>query len=94
MHCLIGPIAFALIVSAAAINAAAAQSCDDDTIESISNDGAIIITNSGAVFRVDPSDRSDTAFWHRWDDVLICDGDTEIVDKDQNREHVGVKRVR
>jgi hypothetical protein len=73
---------------------AMAQSCDDDSIRSVSDDGAIIVMTSGAVFRVNPVDRIDTALWLAADDVLICDDDTEIVNKDEDGEHVAVKRLR
>jgi hypothetical protein len=95
MASLLGAVALALIASTAVMNTAAmARSCDDDSIDTVSDDGAIVTMNSGAVFRVESSGRSDTAFWHSWDDVLICKDDTEIINKDQNGEHVSVARIR
>jgi hypothetical protein len=37
------------------------QSCDDDSIQSVSSDGSIIVMISGADYRVDPVDQVDTA---------------------------------
>lgn len=73
---------------------ARAQSCDDETIESVSDDGRIITTISGEKFRVSSADRSDTELWQTGDDILICDDDTEIVNKDENNERVSVRRIR
>ncbi len=72
---------------------AAAQSCEDDSIESVSSDGAIIVMMSGAVFRVDAGDQVDTALWLPVEDVLICN-DSEIINKDENAEHASVTRLR
>ena len=89
-----------LIVLAAASFVAAtgfpvrAQSCDDETIESVSDDGRIITTISGEKFRVSAADRSDTALWQTGDDILICEDDTEIVNKDENGERASVRRIR
>ena len=71
-----------------------AQSCDDDSIQSVSGDRAIIIMISGAVFRVSPTDQVDTALWSAADDVLICNDDTEIINKDENGERATVVRLR
>ena len=71
-----------------------AQSCDDNTIQSVSSDGSVIIMLSGAVFQVDVVDQVDTALWLATEDVLICDGDTKIINKDDNGEHAAVKRLR
>lgn len=70
------------------------QSCDDNSIASVSNDGDIIVLTSGAVFRVAPIDRVDTALWLPADDVLICGGDTELINVDENGEHASVVRLR
>jgi hypothetical protein len=78
---LIGAVALALIASTSVMNTGAmAWSCDDDSIDTVSDDGAIVTMNSGAVFRVESSGRSDTAFWHSCilgNDVLICRDETE-----------------
>jgi len=82
-------LVLALVLSAPTF----AQSCDDDSIRSVSSDGAIIVMNSGGVFRVSPSDQVDTALWLSADDVLIC-GDSEIVNTDENGERASVVRLR
>ncbi len=70
------------------------QSCDDDTISSVSDDGSIIVMNSGAVFRVDSTDQIDTSSWLATDDVLICNGDTELIDVAENGERASVVHLR
>jgi hypothetical protein len=70
------------------------QSCDDDSIQTVSTDGSIIVMISGAVYRVDPLDRVDTALWLPAEDVLICGDGTEIVNTDENGERANVQRLR
>ncbi len=72
---------------------ARAQSCDDDTIDQVSEDGAIITMLSGATFRIRDADRADTALWQTMDEVLICRDETEIINKDENNEHVSAHRI-
>lgn len=71
-----------------------AGSCDDDTIESIADDGSIIVMTSGASFRVSPLDQTDAMFWLAADDVLICKGETELINKNDKRERIRVSRIR
>jgi hypothetical protein len=79
---------FAIFMSAPSYS----QSCDDDSIQSVSDDGSIIVMISGAVYQVDAADRVDTALWTSADDVLICG--TEIINTDQNGERATVRRLR
>jgi len=53
-----------------------------------------VIGGNEAVFRVDPADQVDTALWLTAEDVLICDGGTELVNVDENGEHAAVVRLR
>jgi hypothetical protein len=71
-----------------------AGSCDDDTIDSITDDGSIIVMTSGASFRVSPLDQTDAMFWLAADDVLICKGETELINKNDKRERIRVSRIR
>jgi hypothetical protein len=73
---------------------ALAQGCDDETIDAIANDGSVIRMRSGAVFRVDSSDRIDASLWSTLDDVLVCKDETEIINKDKDGERVSVRRLR
>ena len=75
------------------IASAVAQDCDEDTIDTVSDDGEIITMLSGATFRVSSVDQVETALWLAADDVLICDDETEIINKDENNEHVSVRRI-
>lgn len=95
MRSLIGAFALALIVSTSAVNAAAkAHACDEDSIDSIADDGSIIVMTSGASFRVSPLDQTDAMFWLAADDVLICKSETEIINKNERRERIRVSRIR
>ncbi len=63
--------------------------CDDDTIETVADDGSTLIMQSGAVYSVDPADESTASAWVADDDVLICNDD-KIINKDENGETVDV----
>jgi hypothetical protein len=89
-----GKLAAALVLVVALSAPAFAQVCDDDVIESVSKDGAIIKMLSGAVFKVARSDRGDVADWQRSDQVYICSLDTELVNVTVNGDRVTVERLR
>jgi hypothetical protein len=86
----VSALIFAVIISTPSYS----QSCDDDSIKSVSNDGSIIVMISGAVYKVDAVDQVDTALWLAADDVLICNGDSEIINPDENGERATVHRLR
>jgi hypothetical protein len=83
----------ALLLMSLVAAPAYAQSCDDESIQSVSDDGSIIIMISGTVFQVNPVDQVDTALWLAADDVLVCD-DEKIINKDENGETASVRRLR
>ena len=62
--------------------------CDADTIETISEDGDLIVLQSGLSYDVDLTDQSTAAQWSENEDVLVCDD--KIINKDENGEAVGV----
>jgi hypothetical protein len=62
--------------------------CDEDSIETISSEGDLIVLVSGAAYDVAAGDEITSSLWQEGDNALVC-GDT-IVDKDQNGEHVDV----
>lgn len=70
-----------------------AQSCDDDSISSVSADGSIIVTISGSVFQVDLVDQVSTMLWLPADNVLTCN-DTKMINVDEDGEHAAVVRLR
>jgi len=84
----------ALVLAALFGGPALAQSCDDETIDAIANDGSVIRMRSGSAFRVDSSDRIDASLWSTLDDVLVCKDETEIINKDKDGERVAVRRMR
>jgi hypothetical protein len=73
-------------------NAVPSSDCDDDSIQTVGDDGAILVMLSGAVYRVAGYDTSTSAVWLSADDVIICGG--RIVDKDENGEAVDAEKVR
>jgi hypothetical protein len=62
--------------------------CDEDTIDTISQDGDLIVLNSGEAYDVAPGDEATAATWLEGEDVLIC-ADT-IINKDENGEKIEV----
>ena len=86
----VGAMVLAIFFAAPAL----AQSCDDETIDAIADDGSMIRMRSGSAFRVDSSDRIDASLWSTLDDVLVCKDETEIINKDKDGEHVAVRRMR
>jgi hypothetical protein len=90
MRALTSAIMLALVVA----GSAPALACDDDEIEFVAVDGAVIKMRSGATFHVIFSDQLDASMWLALDDVLICKDETEIINKDHEGERVTVKRMR
>lgn len=63
--------------------------CDEDTIQTVSRDGDLIVLQSGASYDVDESDQSTASEWSENQDVLVCHGN-KIVNMDENGESVDV----
>jgi hypothetical protein len=73
---------------------AVAQTCDEDSIASVSKDGSIVVLQSGKVFKVDDfGDQANAASWVAEEDVLNCD-DTSLVNKDEDGEKISVIRLK
>ena len=72
---------------------ASAHACDQDSIETVSSNGAVIVMLSGSVYRVDAIGQIDTALWLPIEDVLVCN-DEKIINTDQDGEEVTVTRLR
>ena len=51
---------------------AASATCAEDSLETVSDDGDILIMQSGHVYQVDSGDTVDTRLWLSAEDVLIC----------------------
>jgi hypothetical protein len=80
---------FILFVMAAfSLAEPAFAACDEDTIDTISEDGDLIVLSSGESYDVAPGDETTAALWQEGEDVLVC-GDT-IINKDENGEKVEV----
>ena len=76
--------AVALLMSAVP----AMASCDEDTIDTVSEDGDLIVLSSGDGFDVAAGDEPTASTWNEGDNVLIC-GDV-IINKDDSGAKVGV----
>jgi D-lyxose ketol-isomerase len=70
------------------LNAPAWAACDEDTIETVSEDGDLIILTSGQDYDVTPGDDATASLWLEGQSVLVC-GDT-IINKDDDDEQVEV----
>jgi hypothetical protein len=68
--------------------APAMASCDEDTIDTVSEDGDVIILSSGDAFDVAAGDDATASTWNEGDNVLMC-GDV-IINKDDSGAKVGV----
>jgi hypothetical protein len=80
-----------IVLSLGIVSALASPSwaaCYSDTIDTLSEDGDMIILSSGEAYDISSGDESTAASWQEGDDVLVC-GDT-IIDKDENGERVEV----
>jgi hypothetical protein len=77
-------------VVAASATAPARDACEEDSIDTISQDGDLIVLASGERYDVRTEDQATAALWQEGDDVLVC-GRT-IIDKDQGNERIRVRR--
>ena len=80
--------AYALIAIIAVSPIKAFASCEEDTIDTLSDDGELLVLESGQAFDVSAGDSSTSAGWSEGDTVLMC-GDI-VIDKDQGGEKVEV----
>lgn len=67
----------------------AAASCEEATIDTVSEDGDLIVLSSGEAYDVMAGDDVTASVWLSGQDVLVCDDDT-IINKDENGEKVEV----
>jgi hypothetical protein len=87
-------IGLTLVIAGAPL--AHAKSCEDDSLESVSDDGSILKMLSGQVFEVEAGDAIDTALWLPVDDVLVCEiggSAVEIINTDENGEKASAQRL-
>ena len=82
----------AVAAAALAFAAPALAACDEDSLETVSGDGDILIMQSGHIYRVGSGDTVDTQLWVSGDDVLICDD--EMINKDERGEKASVTLLR
>ena len=82
----------AILILASLVTQQASAACEEDSIDTVSEDGETIILTSGAVYEVDVSDQVDVGSWASGEDVLVCN-DAVIINKDENAERVSVTRL-
>ena len=70
-----------LITVGLSLASPAFAACDEESIDTVSEDGDLIILASGEAFNVMAGDEATAALWQAGDDVLVC-GDT-IINKDE-----------
>ncbi|MGH6879098.1 MAG: hypothetical protein ACREHV_17195 [Rhizomicrobium sp.] len=63
-------------------------SCDEETIDTVSEDGDMIVLTNGQSFDVVGGDEVTASLWMEGQDVLVCD-DT-MINKDENGEKVEI----
>jgi hypothetical protein len=81
-------VALLLLLIACSLSEPAWAACDDETIDTISEDGDLIVLSSGESYDVAPGDEGTASTWQEGEDVLVC-GDT-IINKDENGEKIEV----
>jgi hypothetical protein len=96
-------VATILIVSLSVSILAYGKTCEDESIEEVAGDGAILTMLSGSIWKVDEVDRVDSGLWLGTEDVLICyepmtyQGKTlpfyTIINKDEEGEEVHATRI-
>ncbi len=69
--------------------APAREACDEDAIETIAEDGDLIVLASGEKYDVAIADQPTAALWQEGDDVLVCG--RSMIDKDQGNERIKVR---
>jgi hypothetical protein len=77
-----------LAVTAFSLAQPAWAACDEDTIDTISRSGDLIVLSSGEAYDVAPGDEATAATWLESEDVLVCDD--IIINKDENSEKIEV----
>jgi hypothetical protein len=80
--------ALLLLLFACSLAEPAWAACDDDTIDTLSEDGDLIVLSSGESYDVAPGDETTASTWQEGDDVLVCGG--TIINKDENGEKIEV----
>ncbi len=96
-------VALVLIVSLGISFRAYGKTCEDDSIDEVAGDGAIITMLSGSIWKVDDIDRIDSGLWLSTEDVLICEErasvkgktfvDYTIINKDDDGAEVHAARI-
>lgn len=66
----------------------ALASCEEETIDTVSEDGDLIVLSDGQAYDVMPGDDVTASLWMEGQTVLVC-GDT-IINKDDHGEKVEV----
>lgn len=62
--------------------------CSDDTIDTVSDDGDLIVLRSGELYDVAAGDQGTASLWREGADVLVCS--EKIINEDEDGEEVGI----
>ena len=72
--------------------AGSASTCESDHwVESVEDDGKVVILEDGSAWEIDDGDTADTSTWVSQTELIIC-GD-KLIDSDDD-ETVGATRIR
>lgn len=86
-------INFLLLLFLVIITGIAYAYCEEDWIKSKSANGSVIIFGMDSVWEVDPIDRLNSMLWLPTDDVLICDEEGILINRNSG-EKVGARQIR
>lgn len=75
---LLGAIAVTLVVSSTLLHAATEVRCREDFVDNVGSDGEILITLSGAVYRVSLADTIYSMLWLPSTALVICEHTANI----------------
>jgi hypothetical protein len=78
-----------LIIALCLCTTPAFASCDEDTLQTVSDGGEVLVMQSGHTYKVLGGDTVDTQLWLALDDVLVCDDD-QVINKDESGEKASV----
>ncbi|TAL52847.1 hypothetical protein [Pandoraea sp.] len=95
-------VALLTLLSLLTTHSALAASCDNDDLESKSDDGSYLIMSSGSVYEVLPGDEIESELWLPPADVVMCSRSVtvqghqylvyDIINKDENEKVSAMKR--
>ncbi len=77
-----------LVMAGVSLAAPVRAACESDSIETISQDGDLIVLLSGQTYDVAAEDQATAALWLEGEDVLVCR--ETMINKTENNEKIKV----